>query len=130
MLRLIHNQTVAGGILINDIDDGLPNKTAKRGVARGKISGDLPTITQAGVGDTLKGPLPATSGTSLTYLSGVVTLVDSAGTPFGAGDVGKRITIVDAVFPGNNGTFVITTVVGSNTLTYSNSGGHNTSAFT
>jgi len=31
MLRLTHNQTITGPILINDIDDGLPNKTAKRG---------------------------------------------------------------------------------------------------
>ncbi len=32
MLRLIHNQlaTVPGGILVDDIDDGLPNKTAHR----------------------------------------------------------------------------------------------------
>ena len=32
MLRLAHNQVSTGGILINDVDDGLPNKTAKRGV--------------------------------------------------------------------------------------------------
>lgn len=30
MLRLIHNQTVSGPILIDDIDDGLPNKEAHR----------------------------------------------------------------------------------------------------
>lgn len=30
MLRLIHNQTVAGAILVDDIDDQLPNKTAHR----------------------------------------------------------------------------------------------------
>lgn len=30
MLRLIHAQTVQGGILVDDIDDGLPNKTAHR----------------------------------------------------------------------------------------------------
>jgi len=30
MLRLIHAQTVAGAILVPDIDDGLPNKTAHR----------------------------------------------------------------------------------------------------
>jgi hypothetical protein len=30
MLRLIHNQTVAGPILVDDIDDGLPNKEAHR----------------------------------------------------------------------------------------------------
>lgn len=30
MLRLIHNQTVAGGILVDDIDDGLPNKQVYR----------------------------------------------------------------------------------------------------
>lgn len=30
MLRLIHNQTVAGAILVDDIDDGLPNKTVHR----------------------------------------------------------------------------------------------------
>ena len=30
MLRLIHNQTVSGAILVDDIDDGLPNKTAHR----------------------------------------------------------------------------------------------------
>lgn len=30
MLRLIHNQTVAGAVLVDDIDDGLPNKTAHR----------------------------------------------------------------------------------------------------
>jgi hypothetical protein len=30
MLRLIHNQTVQGPVLVDDIDDGLPNKTAHR----------------------------------------------------------------------------------------------------
>lgn len=30
MLRLIHSQTVQGAILIDDIDDGMPNKTAHR----------------------------------------------------------------------------------------------------
>lgn len=30
MLRVIHNQTVTGAILVDDIDDGLPNKTARR----------------------------------------------------------------------------------------------------
>jgi len=30
MLRLIHSQTTQGGILVDDIDDGLPNKTAHR----------------------------------------------------------------------------------------------------
>lgn len=30
MLRLIHAQTVQGAILVDDIDDGLPNKTAHR----------------------------------------------------------------------------------------------------
>lgn len=30
MLRLIHNQTVSGGILVDDIDDGLPNKNVHR----------------------------------------------------------------------------------------------------
>lgn len=30
MLRLIHTQTIQGGILVDDIDDQLPNKTAHR----------------------------------------------------------------------------------------------------
>jgi hypothetical protein len=30
MIRLYHNQTVQGAILVDDIDDGLPNKTAHR----------------------------------------------------------------------------------------------------
>jgi hypothetical protein len=30
MLRLIHNQTVQGAILVDDIDDGLPNKEVHR----------------------------------------------------------------------------------------------------
>lgn len=30
MFRLIHNQTVQGGLLVNDIDDGLPNKEVHR----------------------------------------------------------------------------------------------------
>ena len=30
MLRLIHTQTTSGAILVDDIDDGLPNKTAHR----------------------------------------------------------------------------------------------------
>lgn len=30
MLRLIHNQTVLGALLVDDIDDGLPNKTKHR----------------------------------------------------------------------------------------------------
>ena len=30
MLRLIHNQTVTGALLVDDIDDGLPNKQVKR----------------------------------------------------------------------------------------------------
>lgn len=30
MLRLVHSQTVSGAILVDDVDDGLPNKTAHR----------------------------------------------------------------------------------------------------
>ncbi len=30
MLRILHNQTVFGGILVDDIDDGLPNKETYR----------------------------------------------------------------------------------------------------
>jgi len=30
MLRLIHNQTIAGSIFVDDIDDGLPNKNVHR----------------------------------------------------------------------------------------------------
>jgi hypothetical protein len=30
MLRVIHNQTVVGGIIVDDIDDGLPNKEVHR----------------------------------------------------------------------------------------------------
>jgi hypothetical protein len=48
MLRLIHNQTISGSILINDIDDGLPNKSARRGVARKKISGS-PVLVAGGI---------------------------------------------------------------------------------
>jgi hypothetical protein len=33
MIRLVHSQTTAGALLVNDIDDGLPNKTARRTVA-------------------------------------------------------------------------------------------------
>lgn len=33
MLRLIHTQVAAGALLVNDIDDGLPNKTARRLIA-------------------------------------------------------------------------------------------------
>jgi len=32
MLRITHNQTVQGALLLNDINDGLPRQTAKRGV--------------------------------------------------------------------------------------------------
>jgi len=45
MLRLTHNQTISGSILVNDIDDGLPNKTASRAVAREKVSGDHVLVT-------------------------------------------------------------------------------------
>lgn len=30
MLRLVHSQTIAGGILVDDIDDGMPNKEVHR----------------------------------------------------------------------------------------------------
>ena len=30
MFRLIHNQTIQNGILVDDIDDGLPNKEVHR----------------------------------------------------------------------------------------------------
>jgi hypothetical protein len=30
MLRIIHNQTVTGGLLVDDIDDGMPNKMTHR----------------------------------------------------------------------------------------------------
>ena len=30
MLRLVHSQTIVGAIVVDDIDDGLPNKTAYR----------------------------------------------------------------------------------------------------
>jgi hypothetical protein len=48
MLRLTHNQTISGSILVNDIDDGLPNKTARRGVAREKVSGS-PVLIAGGI---------------------------------------------------------------------------------
>lgn len=48
MLRLIHNQTISGSILVNDIDDGLPNKSARRGVAREKVSGS-PVLVAGGI---------------------------------------------------------------------------------
>lgn len=130
MLRLIHNQTVSGSLLINDIDDGLPNKTARRGVARNKITGDpLSTVLQTGVGDTISGPFSGT-GDSLTFLLGVVTLVD-AGASFVVGDVGKKITISGATNPGNNGVFTILSRTGSTTITLWNpSGVTETSSFT
>lgn len=33
MIRLVHSQIASGSILVSDIDDGLPNKTARRTVA-------------------------------------------------------------------------------------------------
>lgn len=130
MLRLIHNQTVSGSLLINDIDDGLPNKSARRGIARNKITGDpISTVLQTGVGDTISGPFSGT-GDSLTFLLGVVTLVDS-GASFVVGDVGKKITISGATNPGNNGVFTILSRTGSTTITLWNpSGVTETSSFT
>lgn len=37
MLRLIHQQTAQGPILLKDIDDGIPNKTTKDGIASGAL---------------------------------------------------------------------------------------------
>jgi len=42
MLRLIHKQTVSGPLLVDDIDDGLPNKQAKR------VVGNPATYTRDG----------------------------------------------------------------------------------
>lgn len=47
MLRLIHNQTISGSILVNDIDDGLPNKSARRGLVRAKVNGS-PVLVAGG----------------------------------------------------------------------------------
>lgn len=48
MLRLIHNQTISGSILVNDIDDGLPNKSARRGLVRAKVNGS-PVLVAGGI---------------------------------------------------------------------------------
>lgn len=48
MLRLIHNQTISGSILVNDIDDGLPNKSARRGLVRAKVNGS-PVLVVGGI---------------------------------------------------------------------------------
>ena len=47
MLRLIHNQTISGSILVNDIDDGLPNKSARRELVRAKVNGS-PVLVAGG----------------------------------------------------------------------------------
>lgn len=48
MLRLTHRQTVSGPIVINDIDDGLPNKTARGRESRAKVSG-IPVLVNGGI---------------------------------------------------------------------------------
>jgi hypothetical protein len=72
MLRLIHNQTVSGSILVNDIDDGLPNKAARREVAREKVSG-IPVLVAGGISDPANSRLDGSSlgGRDKSTLPGV-----------------------------------------------------------
>lgn len=49
MLRLIHNQTVPGALLVDDLDDGLPNKETHR-----LASGDPKTYQRDGYANALK----------------------------------------------------------------------------
>ena len=68
-------------------------------------------------------------GDSLAVAAGVVTLTDAAA-PFQSGDVGRSITIAGATNPGNNGTFTVTTYVGTTQIRFNNGSGLNeTSSF-
>jgi hypothetical protein len=72
MLRLTHTQVATGGLLINDIDDGLPNKTAKRGV------GDPKTYQRDGYANAPKQPcyVPRAKLTDAT-VAGYIDLVET-----------------------------------------------------
>lgn len=66
-----------------------------------------------------------TGGGSFAYAAPIVTFTTtpSGSAAFVSSDVGKKITIVGATTPGNNGTFVITAVLSSTQIQYSNAGG-------
>lgn len=83
----------------------------------------------SGTGDSVN-VLVGGTGDSLTFATGTVTLVDSAGA-FTANDVGKRLTIAGATNPGNDGTFVIVSYVDATSVTFANATGvTETSSFT
>lgn len=83
----------------------------------------------SGTGDSID-VLVGGTGDSLTFATGTVTLVDSAGA-FTANDVGKRLTIAGASNSGNNGTFVIASYVDATSVTFANASGvTETSSFT
>jgi len=72
MLRLIHSQTVQGALLVDDIDDGLPNKTAHR------MTSDPKTYARDGYANSRKQPcyIPRVKATDAT-VAGYIDLEET-----------------------------------------------------
>ncbi len=98
----ILNTTTAGG--------GMRGAVYKASDAGGTPAGSL---TKTGVGN-------GTSG--LAFSTPTMTL-NSTGTPFVAGDVGKYIVITGATLAANNGAFIITAFNSSSSISWTNASG-------
>lgn len=84
MYRIYHNQTVAGAILIDDIDDGLPNKT----VHRLGSNGDPDAYTADGYANKPKQPcyVPRTMASAgLPLVPGFINLYETSRVVLSAG---------------------------------------------
>jgi len=123
MLRLIHTQTNQGAILVDDIDDGLPNKTAHR------IVGDPNTSPRDGYANDPKQPIyisrvKATDPTIAGYIDLEETdrVIHSAGNGKIAGhQAAGNITVVSFV-EGDLAAPVITAAVLATDITIDGSG--------
>lgn len=97
-------------ILNTNTSSGMRAAVYKANSAGGTPAGSL---TSRGAGN---------GSTGLVFSSGNVTL-NSAGTPFTAGDVGKYIVITGAASAANNGVFTIATFNSSSSITFANASG-------
>jgi len=84
-------------------------------VYKANNAGGVPagSVTSRGLGN---------GSTGLVFGAGNVTL-NSAGTPFTAGDVGRTVIITGATAAGNNGNFTIATFNSSSSITFANASG-------
>ena len=103
MLRLVHSQTVSGAILVDDIDDGLPNKV----VHRLGSDGDPKSYDRDGAAGVPKQPcyVPRTQASNgFPTIPGYINLLETQRVVFSAGQGkilklsnGGLVSVVDLV---------------------------------